>query len=1034
LRSAHLRSLSARVAPLCAPLILAATALAQTQGLPAVTERQILALLAEKAARNPAQMKMDSHLVHAAAILRGQPVSPDFPTPPGELESVRLDSRNFVEVDIRADIGPDLLGFIDGLGGAVLGGFPERQTLRARLPLLSVERVAQRDDVREIRLAARASVNSSEGPDSVGDIAHQANAARSNFNVNGAGVKVGVISDGVNSLASEVTKGNLPSNVTTLAGQAGSGDEGTAMLEIVYTLAPGASLYFATGTSGEGQMAANIQALANAGCSIIVDDITYFSEGAFQDDTVAKAVDTVTASGVFYFVAAGNNGNALFSSSGTWEGDFVDSGTTITDKSVSVAVHSFGSANYDTLTLTSQALISGGGEGVYELMWSDPLGASANDYDLFITDSSGNVIASSTNVQNGAQNPEEDITDNTAVSSGCSSGTCRILIVKHSTAATRALFLSTERGTLSIGTKGATYGHAAAAAAFGIAATNGENGDPVYRSNCTGFSSTCNAGIESFSSDGPRQMFYNSNGSAITPGNVLFGTSGGASLAKPDFTAADDVGTGVSEYATFAGTSAAAPHAAAIAALLLQAVPGLTASTMRAALSSSAIAIDGAAPNIDAGEGIVMAPAALLAACAYSMTAPSSIPGAAGGVTVGIQAGANCPWTISGMPTWLSGTASGTGPASLTLTASANTGSARAATLALMAGTLATGATASITQPVAVNYSISGAVTLYGSALAGVTMTLSGSQSATVTTSATGYSFTAAQGGSYTVTPALAHYMFTPASQTVTNLSAAATLNFAAAATYLVGDVAPYASDVAPNFGDGSLDIQDLIQELFAVNAIPSFTPTKCSDRFDAMDGYPEDTSSARGGDGLLDIRDLIVELFRVNNLDTSRPVRASRGGTCAGGSSAGSSNATQSARRLPAQPARRETPEAALRLGHPEKLGAGQARISVYLEALRSLAGVALTFALGDGRSQLALVPGTQAPPSLSQDTRPGVVAAAWLGGLSLPVGQEMLLGYVTGPAGALANLRFYGASASGLGDNRPIGLDLPASSGPGR
>jgi hypothetical protein len=51
-----------------------------------------------------------------------------------------------------------------------------------------------------------------------------------------------------------------------------------------------------------------------------------------------------------------------------------------------------------------------------------------------------------------------------------------------------------------------------------------------------------------------------------------------------------------------------------------------------------------------------------------------------------------------------------------------------------------------------------------------------------------------------------------------------------------VGDVAPYTSDWAANFGDKALDIRDLIQELFAVNSIPGFAPATCSDRYDAMD------------------------------------------------------------------------------------------------------------------------------------------------------------------------------------------------------
>ncbi|HUP04273.1 MAG TPA: S8 family serine peptidase, partial [Bryobacteraceae bacterium] len=829
---------------------------AQAQELPPTALREIRALLAEKASRSAAQSKMDSHLVHAAQILRGRPVSPDFPTPPGELESVHRDARDFVEVDLRADVTPGLLTFIRSLGGTVVNSFAAYQSVRARLPLLDVERVAARPDVYEIRLAAQAAVNAA-GPDVIGDIAHQAAAARSNFNLTGAGVKVGVISDGVNSLAAQQSKGNLPA-VTVLAGQAGSGDEGTAMLEIVYTLAPGASLYFATGNTGSQQMAANIQSLANAGCNIIVDDITYFNEGVFQDDVIAQAINTVTAGGVFYFVAAGNNGNTKLFSSGTWQGDFADSGTTITDNSVSVAVHSFGSANYDTLSLPSTVQISGGGQGVYELMWSDPLHASSNDYDLFITDSSGNVVASSTNVQNGTQSPEEDITGNTAVSSACNSGTCHILIVKHAAAATRGLFLSTERGVLSIATNGATYGHAAAASAFGIAASNGQYGDAAYHAGCNGFSSTCNNGVEEYSSDGPRRMFYTPGGAAITPGNVLFGTSGGTLLSKPDFAAADNVGTGVNGYASFTGTSAAAPHAAAIAALLLQAVPTLTASAMRTALGSGAVAISGSAPNNYGGKGLIMAPSAILSACAYSVSAPSSIAAAAGGVAVTIGAGANCPWTIGGAPSWLTGTTSGTGSTVLTLNAAANSsGASRNATLTLSAGTLATGGSTSITQPALTTATISGTVTANGAPLTGVTMTLSGAQTGSATTNSSGYSFTEALGGPYTVTPSLAGYVFTPASQTVASLVTGAALNFSAAATYLVGDVSPYASDTAPNFGDGILNIADLVVELFAVNSIPGYTPAACSDRFDAMDVYPADASNVRGGDDVLDIRDL---------------------------------------------------------------------------------------------------------------------------------------------------------------------------------
>ena len=54
------------------------------------------------------------------------------------------------------------------------------------------------------------------------------------------------------------------------------------------------------------------------------------------------------------------------------------------------------------------------------------------------------------------------------------------------------------------------------------------------------------------------------------------------------------------------------------------------------------------------------------------------------------------------------------------------------------------------------SYTISGTVTLGGNGLSGVTMALSGGQSGSVTTPASGnYSFTVSSGGSYAVTPTL---------------------------------------------------------------------------------------------------------------------------------------------------------------------------------------------------------------------------------------------------------------------------------------
>ena len=79
------------------------------------------------------------------------------------------------------------------------------------------------------------------------------------------------------------------------------------MAQIVHDLAPGASLDFATAFNGELGFAENIRALRAAGAKVIVDDVAYFEEPFFQDGPVAAAVNKVTAEGVTYFSAAGNN-------------------------------------------------------------------------------------------------------------------------------------------------------------------------------------------------------------------------------------------------------------------------------------------------------------------------------------------------------------------------------------------------------------------------------------------------------------------------------------------------------------------------------------------------------------------------------------------------------------------------------------------------------------------------------------------------------------------------------------------------------
>jgi hypothetical protein len=310
-------------------------------------------------------------------------------------------------------------------------------------------------------------------------------------------------------------------------------------------------------------------------------------------------------------------------------------------------------------------------------------------YDLFLVNSAmTSVLAWSTNTQNGSQDPEEYIVGTASLPVGS-----RFIILKHPEAAIRALHLDTERGILSIGTTGATFGHNAASGAFTMAAA-----DAYYAFGGAFTGGSANPGYV-YTSDGPRRMFYNADGTPITPGNVLFGTNGGAVLPKPDITAADGVPTGIASFNPFYGTSAGGPHAGAIAALMLQARPSMTLDQMRAAFNASALDIEGLGFDINSGAGIVMAPGAAKAACGYSATpSAATVAWVGDAVTVAIQSGANCPWTISGLPGWISGATSGKGNASVPLVISANPGAARSATVSLTAGSLSLGISTLISQ------------------------------------------------------------------------------------------------------------------------------------------------------------------------------------------------------------------------------------------------------------------------------------------------------------------------------------------------
>ena len=548
--------------------------------------QQIAAFEREKSTRSALHRKMDSHFIYQLKADRGEF---SLPGNANWRPQLKFEADGRVLVDMDATVTDGLLAEIRRVSGTVVGSVPRFHFIRARVPLAALESLAAQTNVTFIKRAVQArtftgSVNSQ------GDVTHGAGQARANFFADGTGVKVGVISDSIDYLANAQATGDLPTNVTVLAGQSGvpASGEGTAMLEIINDLAPGAQLYFATAFGSEAGFAQNILDLRSNGCNIIVDDVGYFDESPFQDGIVAQAVNTVTADGALYFSAAGNGGNKDNNSSGTWEGNFADGGAVSTDKGDG-RLHNFGRSNFNRTT------VYGTETNAVVLFWSDPLGFSTNDYDLFILNSSGTqVFDASVGTQDGTEDPFEicGATNN-----------CQILIVK-SFGAARFMHLQLETdgyGSLSKSTAGGISGHPMATNAFAVAAVDANASFPNLF--------TTNNAVEYFSSDGPRRVFYNADGTPITPGN--FSSTGGAIRAKPNLAAANGVSNSVPGFTPFYGTSAAAPHAAAIAALLLSYDPALTPAQVRTALTSTALDIGAPGFDRDAGNGIVMPAPAL---------------------------------------------------------------------------------------------------------------------------------------------------------------------------------------------------------------------------------------------------------------------------------------------------------------------------------------------------------------------------------------------------------------------------------------
>src|SRR4029453_2917023 len=227
-----------------------------------------------------------------------------------------------------------------------------------------------------------------------GDAASRSNALRAQ-GLDGNGVTVGVISDGIDSLHEAQATNDLPDVVVPndTRCQRGAGDEGTALLEIVHDVAPGAKLLF-SGPSTSLDMVDAVQCLVDAGANVIVDDLGFFGEPYFEDGPVADAVSGAVTAGVSYHSSAGNEAQQHV------EQDFFPAPGSNSN------VHDWGAGAGDAF---NGVVVPARGTLTCILQWNDPFGAAADDYDLALFGANLNPIAASTDRQVGPQDPIEAV-------------------------------------------------------------------------------------------------------------------------------------------------------------------------------------------------------------------------------------------------------------------------------------------------------------------------------------------------------------------------------------------------------------------------------------------------------------------------------------------------------------------------------------------------------------------------------------------------------------------------------------------------
>jgi Subtilase family len=576
---------------------------------------------------------------------------------------------NRVLVDVRFERGAAAsLGDLRAVGAKIVHLSRRYQTVAATVKPVDLRAVGAVPRIAHVSAVLAPVVRGADCGGAVrseGDGQLNAVAARSAFGVDGSGVEVGILSDSfdrdggaLTHAAGDVASGDLPgpgspcgstNPVGVLDDSIPGADEGRAMGQIVHDLAPGASLSFASAFGDLFSFADNVRNLRAAGADVIVDDVFYPEEPFFQEGPVDVAVDQVTASGASYFSAAGNDNLREFPSErdiGSWEAPaYRDSGscpTAIVELSEAIEAEEGGGPglnpnhcmDFDPGPGTDPTFgitVEDEEELKLDLQWAESFEGVGTDLDAFLLDEEGKIA---TEEVNGNEVPVESADPN--VESGepieffrwlnetGKATTVQLVVNRFEGGDPRLKFALLQNGggvsafeypESSAGdVVGPTvFGHAGAPAAIAVGAIR-------YNSL---------SAPEPFSSRGPLTHYFGPWDKAGPAAPIA-----PQAISKPDLTATDGgantfFGPFFAGALRFFGTSAAAPHAAAVAALMKQANPSLSVTQLRSALAATARPVGSFGPNA-VGAGLVDAYAAVSSIAGAPMITITERPPALG--------------------------------------------------------------------------------------------------------------------------------------------------------------------------------------------------------------------------------------------------------------------------------------------------------------------------------------------------------------------------------------------------------------------